>query len=136
MMARRVLVLPCLASIALLGLVFSAGVRTNPPSVWSIVAAAAGLLIWNALLAISAFARSRRLTLTPALRPPHYVQATSQAAVFLYWGWYWPPVYAQRPLIVAQLLFAYTFDMLLSWSRRDDYALGFGPFPIVFSINL
>jgi hypothetical protein len=39
-------------------------------------------------------------------------------------------------LVVAQLCFAYAFDMLLSWSRRDTYALGFGPFPIVLSTNL
>ena len=39
-------------------------------------------------------------------------------------------------LIVAQLLFAYSFDMLLAWSRRDTYTLGFGPFPIIFSTNL
>jgi hypothetical protein len=26
--------------------------------------------------------------------------------------------------------------MLLSWSRRDSYTLGFGPFPVIFSINL
>ena len=26
--------------------------------------------------------------------------------------------------------------MLLTWSRRDTYTLGFGPFPIVFSTNL
>ncbi|MSP61922.1 MAG: hypothetical protein EXR72_16635 [Myxococcales bacterium] len=26
--------------------------------------------------------------------------------------------------------------MLLTWSRRDAYTLGFGPFPIIFSINL
>ena len=38
--------------------------------------------------------------------------------------------------IAAQLLFAYAFDMLLAWSRRDDYTLGFGPFPVIFSINL
>ena len=28
------------------------------------------------------------------------------------------------------------FDMLLTWSRRDRYTLGFGPFPIILSINL
>jgi hypothetical protein len=56
--------------------------------------------------------------------------------VLLYWGWYWPPVYAFAPFILAQLLFAYAFDMLLGWSRRDTYTLGFAPFPIVFSINL
>ncbi len=40
------------------------------------------------------------------------------------------------PLILAQLIFAYAFDMLFSWSRRDNYTLGFGPFPVIFSINL
>ena len=37
---------------------------------------------------------------------------------------------------MAQLAFAYAFDMLLAWSRRDSYVLGFGPFPIIFSTNL
>jgi hypothetical protein len=32
--------------------------------------------------------------------------------------------------------FAYAFDMLLGWSRRDTYTLGFGVFPVIFSINL
>ena len=75
-------------------------------------------------------------TLEIVLRPQHYVQACAHTAIFLYWGWYWPPVYEFAYLIVAQLLFAYAFDMLLSWSRRDTYTLGFGPFPIIFSTNL
>ena len=33
-------------------------------------------------------------------------------------------------------MFAYAFDILLAWSRRDTYAIGFAPFPVVFSINL
>jgi len=56
--------------------------------------------------------------------------------VLLYWGWYWREVYNSAHLIAAQLLFAYAFDMLLAWSRRDTYTLGFGPFPVIFSINL
>jgi hypothetical protein len=59
-----------------------------------------------------------------------------QLSVYAYWGWYWRPVYDYGWLLVAQLVFAYTFDMLLSWSRRGSYALGFGPFPIIFSTNL
>jgi hypothetical protein len=39
-------------------------------------------------------------------------------------------------LIVAQLLFAYGFDSLLSWTNRRTFALGFGPFPIIFSLTL
>jgi hypothetical protein len=70
------------------------------------------------------------------LRKQHYVQACAQGSVLLYWGWYWPQVYESAHLLLAQLLFAYAFDMLLGWSRRDAYTFGFGPFPVVFSINL
>jgi hypothetical protein len=56
--------------------------------------------------------------------------------VLIYWGWYWRPVYEAAPLIAAQLVFAYAFDMLLVWSRRSTYTFGFGPFPVIFSINL
>ena len=59
-----------------------------------------------------------------------------QLAVFVYWGYFWRPVYDHAWLLLGQLLFAYAFDLLLSWSRRDSYTLGFGPFPIIFSTNL
>ena len=45
-------------------------------------------------------------------------------------------MYDSAHLIAAQVAFAYAFDMLLTWSRRERYVLGFGPFPIIFSINL
>ena len=80
--------------------------------------------------------QGRVLGLDVALRKQHYLQACAQLSVMLYWGWYWRQVYDALPLIVAQLLFAYAFDMLLSWARRGTYTLGFGPFPIIFSINL
>ncbi|HSU69214.1 MAG TPA: tetratricopeptide repeat protein, partial [Tepidisphaeraceae bacterium] len=35
-----------------------------------------------------------------------------------------------------QIVFVYGLDMLLCWSRRDEWILGFGPFPIVLSTNL
>jgi hypothetical protein len=70
------------------------------------------------------------------IRRPHWVQPIAQGSIYVYWGWYWPEVSAYAPLIAAQILFLYAFDMLLAWSRRDRYALGFGPFPIVFSTNL
>ena len=49
--------------------------------------------------------------------------------MLLYWGWYWRQVYDSAHLIAAQLLFAYAFDMLLSWSRRDTYTLGLRSVP-------
>ena len=78
----------------------------------------------------------RLLTLEIALRRQHYVQALAQAVFLVYWGWYWRPVYDSAFLIAAQLVFAYAFDMLLCWSRRDTYTFGFGPVPVIFSINL
>ena len=99
--------------------------------------AAAILLVWTVVL----FARSRQWHQKPSLVPTppraqHYIQSLCHLTIYAYWGWYWPPVYDFAPLILAQLLFAYAFDMLLSWSRREAYLLGFGPFPIIFSTNL
>jgi hypothetical protein len=88
------------------------------------------------VLLVSALRQRRRFKLEIVLRKQHYVQACAHASILLYWGWYWRTVYESAFLIVAQLLFAYAFDLLLTWSRRDTATLGFGPFPIVFSTNL
>jgi hypothetical protein len=93
-------------------------------------------MTWNVGLLVRS-ARSRRvLTLHVALRTQHYVQACAHSAILLYWGAYWRPVYDAAYLFAAQIIFAYAFDMLLTWSHRDVYTLGFGPFPIVLSMNL
>jgi hypothetical protein len=97
---------------------------------------AAALIGWTAVLYGLARLRDRTFTLEFVPRAQHYVQACAHTSIFLYWGWYWPPVYDYAYLIVAQLLFAYAFDMLLGWSRRETYTLGFGPFPIILSTNL
>src|SRR4030095_1213206 len=110
-------------------------VQQNPRQCWSFAAAAAVLLLWNAILYV-ARARHRPLALEVVLRKQHYLQACAQGSVLVYWGWYWRQVYDHAYLIVAQLLFSYVFDMLLAWSGRDLYTLGFGPFPVIFSINL
>ena len=101
----------------------------------SIVSAALVLLAWSALL-FGVFRRGRPVTLEIALRPQHYLQAGLQGSLIVYWGYYWPEVYNAVPLIVAQILFAYGFDSLLSWTHRRTFSLGFGPFPIIFSITL
>jgi hypothetical protein len=114
-------------------------VQQDSRLLWSFAAAAAVLLLWNAMLYARLRARQtggRHLTVEIDLRKQHYLQACAQGSVLLYWGWYWPQVYDHAYLIVAQLLFAYAFDMLLAWSRRDRYTLGFAPFPVIFSINL
>ena len=101
----------------------------------SIVGAAVALLAWNALL-FGVVLRGRTVAFEVTLRPQHYLQACLQGALILYWGFYWREVYHAVPLILAQLLFAYGFDSLLSWTHRRTFALGFGPFPIIFSLTL
>jgi hypothetical protein len=122
-----------------LGLVFVSGaarVRSNPVLGWSCWAFAAALLAWQGWLLARMKREGSRPAFTVVLRAQHYLQACLQLAVYVYWGWYWRPVYEHAWLLAAQLLFAYSFGILLAWSRRQPYALGFGAFPIVLSTNL
>jgi Na+-translocating ferredoxin:NAD+ oxidoreductase RnfD subunit len=131
---KRGLFLPLTFALGLAGLALLNQVRQNPKTLWSFVSAAAALCAWDAILWA---ARQRRtLKLEVVLKKQHYLQACAQGSVLLYWGWHWPSVYAFAPFILAQLLFAYSFDMLLSWSRREVYTVGFAPFPVIFSMNL
>jgi hypothetical protein len=112
-------------------------VQQNGTLVRSFLGAAIVLIAWHLILYLRLGNASARRSLTLAgPRAQHYVQALVQGSVYLYWGWHWRPVYEHMWLLVAQLVFAYAFDMLLSWSRRESYTLGFGPFPIIFSTNL
>jgi hypothetical protein len=130
------LLLPLAFTFGLGALALLPTVRHNPRVLIAFLGAAATLCAWNAILLIQARREGRLLSLEVVLKKQHYLQACAQAAVLLYWGWYWPQVYASFHLILAQLVFAYAFDMLLGWSRRDTYTLGFAPFPVIFSINL
>lgn len=132
----RALALPLLFTAALAAGAWYPPVRQHPGLFWSHLGPAAILLVWIAALFVVARRAHRLFTLEIVLRPQHYVQACAHASIFLYWGWYWRPVYDAAHLIVAQLFVAYAVDALLGYSRRGAYALGFGPFPIVFSTNL
>ena len=132
----KTLLLPLAFTVALVALAFLSPIRQNPRLLWVFLGTAVFLGAWNAALRAVAIRGNRTFTIDVMLRKQHYLQACAQGSVLLYWGWYWPPVYAMWPLILAQLVFAYAFDMLLCWSRRDSYTLGFGPFPVIFSMNL
>ena len=127
---------PLVLSISLIFLSFVPRVQGNAALVWSFWGAAATLLLWQAYLLFNSRNKNEEHVFSVVLRPQHYIQAMVQFSVYAYWGYYWRPVYDHAWLMLAQLLFAYTFDMLLAWSRRREYSLGFGPFPIIFSINL
>ena len=101
----------------------------------AILGAALALLAWSAVL-FGVVLRGQTVAFEVVLRRQHYFQACLQGTLILIWGYYWREVYHAAPLIVAQLLFAYAFDSLLSWTHRRTFALGFGSFPIIFSITL
>lgn len=121
--------------VVLLGLSFTDRVGDSLVLIRSFQAAGALVLLWNVLLRVGP-GRSGGLLTEVTLRRQHYIQAMAQLAVFAYWGWYWRPVYDMAVLIGGQLVFAYAFSALLAWSRGRTWTVGFGPFPIIFSINL
>ena len=111
-------------------------IQAIPILAWSFAGAAGVLFAWLGWLWLDAKRRRRRLQLEISLRPQHYLQAIAHTLIFVYWGMYWEPIRDAAPLIAAQIVFAYAFDMLLSWTRKDSWVLGFGPFPIIYSTNL
>lgn len=110
-----------------------AGTPILQASFWG---AAGALTLWQGFMLLHLARRPALKDFAPAVYSQHYVQAMVQFSVYLYWGYYWRPVYDHLWLIAGQILFAYTFGMLLAWSRRRSYQLGFGPVPIILSTNL
>ena len=111
-------------------------VNANVRLEWSVLCAAGTLLLFLFLLRRQVFRTGRCLKYEFLPRPVHYVQLTMHTCIYAYWGWYWREVYYQLPLIISQIVFVYVLDMLVCWSRRDKWVMGFGPFPIVLSANL
>ena len=128
------MVLPLVPTLLLISGAWLSPASAHPVLFRSFLAAGGALLAWQLILLVASHRRS--LELDVAFRPQHYLQALAQAAILAYWGSYWREVYDFAYLIGAQLLFAYALEALLAWSRRDRHTLGFGPVPIVFSINL
>lgn len=130
----RVLALPTLAALLLVGggLLFSGAGRLLP----AFVGAAAVLLVWTLALGARSRSSAPPLVLAAGVYKHHWVQALAQIVIYTWWGMHVRLVVALVPLIVAQIVFAYGVESLLNWSRRGRHALGFGPLPIVFSINL
>jgi hypothetical protein len=126
--------LPCIG--ALFAVSYTPRIAQHPILLKSFWTAVGGLLLWLAILVWQTVRKRRVLTFDFVPLRQHYVQACLQGTVFVYWGWYWRTVYDSAVLIIAQLMFAYAFDSLLCWTRRDKWTLGFGPFPIIFSTNL
>lgn len=100
------------------------------------LAVAGALALWSAVLYLARRDRSDGFTFSARLAAPHYVQACLHTTIYVFWGFYWDLVGHNALHLVGQILFAYSFEGLLAWSRGKQWRLGLGPFPIVFSTNL
>ena len=134
--SQSVLLLPAVLILLLGGLTRLSPISGNSTLVWSFWGAAGVLAAWLLILATRASRSGQKLEAGFAPKRAHWVQAVVQIGVYAYWGWYWPEVYAHGLHIFAQIVFAYAFDMLLSWTRRGQWILGFGQWPIILSTNL
>ena len=136
--------LPAFLIVGLAALALMPRIQTNDTLIWSFVAAAVFLGLWLTFLLSRGQAERDTYSFEISLRPQHYIQACVQFSVYVYWGYHWElipgsglrPVYDHALLMLGQIIFAYAFGILLSWSRYQKYILGFGPIPIIFSVNL
>jgi hypothetical protein len=104
-------------------------------SVFQLTIAASILTLWAvALWWRDGFALPR--VTKPTIKLTHVLPACLQATLFTYWSLYWPEVFEHVPILGVQLGFAYAFDLLLAWTLRRPYSIGFGPVPVVLSANL
>jgi hypothetical protein len=110
--------------------------HANPRLAWTFYAITILLLCWHGVLFFGSAEKSQGFKWEYAPVKSHYVQASVQLAIYVYWGWYWRNVYSEAALILAQVAFLYAMDGLLSWSRGQTWRIGFGPWPIIFSTNL
>jgi TPR repeat protein len=133
---RRPLAMLLLLTGVFLALGFISRGRTNPHLAWTFCGVAGFLAGWQLVLFLVTGRNKPGLRWEFVPVPSHYVQATVQFAIYVYWGWYWREVYTEAPLILSQVVFFYIFDALLTWSRGQPWRLGFGPWPIIFSTNL
>ena len=112
------------------------GVRATPGLFWAFAGSAAGVLAWTLWLAVSRRRSGEALVVEFRAIRPHWVQLLAQGTVLIWWGWFVPAVYEFAPFILAQLVLAVAVEALFSWTRRGSHTLGFGPVPVVFSLNL
>ena len=130
------LALPLIALVAFAAFCLLPRINSHPALLASFGGAVAALAVFFVLLRLSLRRSGRVIGYQFIPVRVHYVQLIMHSCIFAYWGLYWDEVYTHIPLILGIGAFFYAFDMMVCWSRRDKWALGFGPFPIVFSTNL
>ncbi|MBI1381670.1 MAG: hypothetical protein GC161_11360 [Planctomycetaceae bacterium] len=99
------------------------------------LAAASGVLVLGSL-ALWIARRGTGFPVAVEVVKAHWIQASVQLCIYVYWASYWREFRLEAPLILAQIVYLYGLLALLAWSRGRVFRLGFGPVPVIFSTNL
>lgn len=134
--APRVPIVPWIVSAVLFAFLACKPVAANTTTQWTFVGVATLIGVWGTVLWLRGRSSGRTFAITPNVVRAHYVQALVQFTIYAYWSRSSPGVITEAPLIVAQVLYLYGFDALMSWSRGKTFRLGYGALPIIFSTNL
>lgn len=133
----RSLHFPLLMAGLLAAFCFLPRVHDNSRLMLAFLAAAGALMLGVLLLWAWAKARGRSLRIEyQKPRAAHFIQAGVQASLYAYWGYFWPEIYHEAPLILAQMVFLLVFDGLVSWARGWNWRVSMVPVPIILSTNL
>ncbi|MEM7414739.1 MAG: hypothetical protein AAF389_04520 [Gemmatimonadota bacterium] len=135
MSAARAAAIPSALASAIIGLAFVVPEVALQPVVQASFFGAAAVLFLGAAGLLVVGRDGRSLIVERAIKTPHWVQLSAQGSLMLFWGWHVRAVYGNLPLLFGQLLFAYGLDALIQMMRDGRYRVGFGPVPIVISIN-
>ncbi|MBK6940649.1 MAG: SEL1-like repeat protein [Planctomycetes bacterium] len=132
----RVPVVPLLASATLFAFLVCKPIAANERLQWTFAGVATLVGAWALALWLRGRAHGRVFAIEPNVVRAHYVQALVQFTIYAYWSRSSPGVITEAPLIVAQVVYLYALDALMSWSRGRPFRLGYGALPIIFSTNL
>ena len=91
-------------------LAFTPRVQGNETLAVSVIGSAIVMSLWQIFQIMAARRSGQAFGFKLILRRQHYIQMMVQFSVYLYWGYYWRPVYDHLWLLAAQVLFAFIFD--------------------------
>jgi hypothetical protein len=111
-------------------------VQSNDTLLYTFWGISGFLALFYIITTIIQLQKDKTASILIIIAKPHYVQMIMHLCIFIYWGWYWPQVYDQFILILAQLVYVHIFDLCFRWIQGKPFVIGFGRFPIIFSTNL
>jgi hypothetical protein len=133
---NRLFFIPTGLILLFFALSLSSRVQANNTLLYTFWGISGFLTLFYIITTVIQLQKGKTASILIIIAKPHYVQMIMHLCIFIYWGWYWPQVYDQAILILAQLVYVHIFDLCFRWSQGKPFVIGFGRFPIIFSTNL